>query len=63
MPRECVATAIINMAERRDHGIARITNYMLTECAKTVISMVTTKKEEKKKEEIKKMKNVAKIMS
>jgi hypothetical protein len=50
MQKGCAATVIINMAEPKNHGIAHITNYMLTECAKIAILMATIRKEENRKE-------------
>ena len=50
MPRECAATAIINMAVPRNPGIVHTTSYMLTECVKIAISMAIIRKEDKKKE-------------
>lgn len=49
MLKECAATAITNTEEPKNHGIALMKNFTLTECARIATSILTTEKEEKKK--------------
>ena len=48
-PRGCATTATTSTEEQKNLGIAPMTNFTLTECARTVILTHITRKEGRKK--------------
>lgn len=57
-PRGCATTATTSTEEPKNLGIAPMTNFTLTECARTAILTPITRREERKKakKELRRMK-------